>query len=181
MLTIVQGNRNIYTISKGETDWKAGAKLWPYCKWLPYCSIWRAPPPTWWLYFPLDLWLSPESRRPPPRVCAASPAERDERQWDERRRWAGGRQRSLLVGSCWQRAAFFYLLFVFFLFFSTASKVLITEALERHRVTDEEKGNGWSGARNPGSIKTWLSSAAKRCKVHKQRQRLQLQSRNLRP
>lgn len=117
MLTIVQGNRNIYTISKGETDWKAGAKLWPYCKWLPYCSIWRAPPPTWWLYFPLDLWLSPESRRPPPRVCAASPAERDERQWDERRRWAGGRQRSLLVGSCWQQAAFFYLLFVFCFFF----------------------------------------------------------------
>lgn len=114
MLTIVQGNRNIYTISKGETDWKAGAKLWPYCKWLPYCSIWRAPPPTWWLYFPLDLWLSPESRRPPPRVCAASPAQRDERQWDERRRWAGGRQRSLLVGSCWQQAAFFYLLFFFF-------------------------------------------------------------------
>lgn len=52
-----------------------------------------------------------------------------------------------------QRFSFFFLFFFWF-FFPTASKVLITEALERHRVTDEEKGNGWSGARNAGSIKT---------------------------
>lgn len=171
MLTIVQGNRNIYTISKGETDWKAGAKLWPYCKWLPYCSIWRAPRTYLMaLFSPRPLAESGEPAASTPGLC----------RFPCRTRWATVRWEAAVGDNAVSLLALvdnkqrFSIFFLFFVFFSTASKVLITEALERHRVTDEEKGNGWSGARNTGSIKTWLSSAAKRCKVHKQRQRLQL-------